>query len=161
MVILRRLSVAAATSVMVVGLASTQAVALTPLPSPIAPPIERSDTARQVYVAPKPVVRTVAVAASSPVSKVLGVCKASYYSDPQRAANGEWFNPNALTAAHKSLPFNTRLRVTNRANGKSVVVRINDRGPYVTGRCLDLSLAAFKAIGNVNSGVVTVSYAKA
>jgi rare lipoprotein A len=87
-----------------------------------------------------------------------GTCQASYYSDGQRTANGETFDPNALTAAHKTLPFNTRVRVTNRANGKSVVVRINDRGPFVAGRCLDLTTAAFKAIASLSSGVVTVAY---
>jgi rare lipoprotein A len=83
-----------------------------------------------------------------------GTCGVSYYSDGQRTANGEQFDPNAFTAAHKSLPFNTRVRVTNPANGKSVVVRINDRGPYVSGRCLDLSRAAFAAIASLGSGVL-------
>ncbi|HEX6500932.1 MAG TPA: septal ring lytic transglycosylase RlpA family protein [Micromonosporaceae bacterium] len=87
-----------------------------------------------------------------------GTCEASYYSDGQRTADGETFNPDAYTAAHRTLPFNTRVRVTNTANGKSVVVRINDRGPYVAGRCLDLSRAAFGAIASYSSGVVTVKY---
>lgn len=87
-----------------------------------------------------------------------GTCKASYYDEPQGTANGETFDPDALTAAHKSLKFNTRVRVTNTANGKSVVVRINDRGPYIAGRCLDLSRAAFAEIANLNSGVTTVRY---
>ena len=56
---------------------------------------------------------------------------ASSYSEPQSTASGERFNPNELTVAHKTLPFGKRVRVTNRHNGKSVVVRINDRGPYV------------------------------
>lgn len=85
-------------------------------------------------------------------------CKASYYWQGQRTANGEWFNTNALTAAHKSLPFNTRVKVTNPANGKSVIVRINDRGPYIAGRCLDLSRAAMSAIGGTSAGVITVNY---
>jgi rare lipoprotein A len=83
-----------------------------------------------------------------------GTCGVSFYSDGQRTANGEQFDPNAFTAAHKTLPFNTRVRVTNPANGKSVVVRINDRGPYVSGRCLDLSRAAFAAIASVGAGVL-------
>lgn len=87
-----------------------------------------------------------------------GTCKASFYDEPQGTANGETFDPDALTAAHKSLKFNTRVRVTNTANGKSVVVRINDRGPYIAGRCLDLSRAAFAEIANLNSGVTTVRY---
>lgn len=60
--------------------------------------------------------------------------KASYYWQPQRVASGGWFNPNAMTAAHKTLPFGTRVRVTNKVNGRSVVVTINDRGPYIAGR---------------------------
>ena len=83
-----------------------------------------------------------------------GRCAASFYWEPQGTANGETFDPEALTAAHKSLPFNTRVRVTNPANGKSVLVRINDRGPYVAGRCLDLSRAAFRAIANPETGVL-------
>ena len=71
-------------------------------------------------------------------------------------ANGETFNPGAMTAASLSLPFGTVVRVTNRYNGRSVVVRINDRGPYVGGRVIDLSLAAAGAIGMVGSGVAPV-----
>lgn len=87
-----------------------------------------------------------------------GSCGASFYSDGQLTANGESFNPSALTAAHKTLPFNTKVRVTNPANGKSVVVRINDRGPFIDGRCLDLSRAAFATIASVDVGALTVRY---
>lgn len=85
-------------------------------------------------------------------------CGASYYDEPQPTANGEQFDPEALTAAHKTLPFNTRVRVTNPSNGRSVVVRINDRGPYIDGRCIDLSRAAFRAIAPLGLGHVTVEY---
>lgn len=85
-------------------------------------------------------------------------CKASYYWQGQRTANGEWFNTNDFTAAHKTLPFNTRVKVTNVANGKTTIVRINDRGPYIAGRCLDLSTAAMSAIGGTSAGVITVTY---
>ncbi len=81
---------------------------------------------------------------------------ASYYWQPQRVAAGGWFNPNALTAAHKSLPFGTRVRVTNLRNGRSVVVRINDRGPYIRGRIIDLSRRAATVVGMRNAGVVPV-----
>ncbi|GIF65274.1 hypothetical protein Ais01nite_33090 [Asanoa ishikariensis] len=87
-----------------------------------------------------------------------GTCGASYYDEGQTTANGEAFNPDALTAAHKTLPFNTRVRVTNPSNGKSVVVRINDRGPFVSGRCIDLSRAAFAAIASLSQGELTVKY---
>ncbi|MGC4810281.1 septal ring lytic transglycosylase RlpA family protein [Micromonospora sp. DT228] len=97
---------------------------------------------------------------TTPAPKVLesGSCGASFYSDGQLTANGESFNPSALTAAHKTLPFNTKVRVTNPANGKSVVVRINDRGPFIDGRCLDLSRAAFATIASVDVGALTVRY---
>jgi rare lipoprotein A len=87
-----------------------------------------------------------------------GTCGASYYDEGQMTANGEVFNPEALTAAHKTLAFNTRVRVTNPSNGKSVVVRINDRGPFVDGRCLDLSRAAFRTIADLGMGELTVKY---
>jgi rare lipoprotein A len=64
-----------------------------------------------------------------------------------RTANGERFNTHAFTAAHRSLPFGARVRVTNTDNGRSVVVRINDRGPFVGGRVIDLSQASARAIG--------------
>ncbi|MBO0662240.1 septal ring lytic transglycosylase RlpA family protein [Jiella sp. MQZ9-1] len=85
--------------------------------------------------------------------------RASYYGTRfhgRRTANGERFNMNAMTAAHKTLPFGTKVRVTNRRNGKSVVVRINDRGPYARGRVIDLSKAAASRIGMINSGTAPV-----
>ncbi|MDO5084408.1 MAG: septal ring lytic transglycosylase RlpA family protein, partial [Arachnia propionica] len=85
-------------------------------------------------------------------------CKASYYWQGQMTATGERFNPNDLTAAHKTLKFGTKVKVTNPSNGKSVVVRINDRGPYVGGRCLDLSKAAMETIGGTSAGVITVNW---
>ena len=82
---------------------------------------------------------------------------ASYYWEPQALASGGRFNPNAYTAAHKTLPFGTRVRVTNQRNGQSVDVVINDRGPYVGGRIIDLSKAAAHDINMQNSGVVPVT----
>jgi peptidoglycan lytic transglycosylase len=82
---------------------------------------------------------------------------ASYYHEPQRTASGERFDKNAMTAAHRSLPFNTHVRVTNMRNGKTVVVRINDRGPYSGNRIIDLSLAAAKQIDMIAAGVVPVT----
>jgi rare lipoprotein A len=87
-----------------------------------------------------------------------GTCGASFYSDGQQTANGEAFDPNGFTAANKTLPFDTRVKVTNQANGESVVVRINDRGPFVADRCLDLSRAAFESIASLGAGVITVRY---
>ena len=73
-------------------------------------------------------------------------------------ANGERYNAYGLSTAHRSLPFGTRLRVTNPSNGKSVVVRVNDRGPFVGGRNLDLSYGAFTSIASSDQGVVRVCY---
>lgn len=87
-----------------------------------------------------------------------GACEASYYSSGGRTASGEEFDPDALTAAHRTLPLGSKVRVTNRDNDRSVIVRINDRGPYVGGRCLDLSSAAMHAVGGIGSGVIPVRY---
>src|SRR5262245_1437277 len=81
---------------------------------------------------------------------------ASYYWQGQRVASGGWFNPNAMTAAHKTLPFGTRVRVTHAGSGRSVDVVINDRGPYVAGRIIDLSRAAASVIGMTGQGVARV-----
>lgn len=81
---------------------------------------------------------------------------ASFYWQDQMTANGERFIKSDFTAAHLTMPFGTRVRVTNVVNGRSVVVRINDRGPYVPGRIIDLSEAAGHAIGMVKVGVVPV-----
>ena len=83
---------------------------------------------------------------------------ASYYKSGKQTANGERFNPNGLTAAHRTLPFGTKVRVTNMRNGKSVVVRINDRGPFIRGRVIDLSLGAAKLVEMTSSGVAKVTY---
>jgi rare lipoprotein A len=84
---------------------------------------------------------------------------ASFYHEGQRTATGERFKADGLTAAHRSLPFGTRLRVTNLATGRSVNVRINDRGPAAwTGRGLDLSRGAARVIGMIRAGVVHVAY---
>ena len=96
---------------------------------------------------------------SSNLSPASGsTCKASYYWQGQMTANGERFNPSDFTAAHKTLPFGTRVKVTNLSNSQTTVVRINDRGPYIAGRCLDLSKAAMQAIGGTSAGVITVAY---
>ena len=72
---------------------------------------------------------------------------ASWYGSGRKTANGERFNPNGMTAAHRSLPFGTRVRVENTRNGRSVVVRINDRGPFVRGRVIDLARGPARALG--------------
>ena len=81
---------------------------------------------------------------------------ASYYKSGKRTANGERFNPHGLTAAHRSLPVGTRVAVTNLKTGKTVVVRINDRGPFIRNRVIDLSLGAARVVGLTKSGVAKV-----
>lgn len=87
--------------------------------------------------------------------------RASWYALYSKTASGERMNPNALTAAHRSLPFGTRVAVTNKNNGKTVVVRINDRGPFIKGRVIDLSKAAANRLGFVGAGQTSVCMAKA
>ncbi|WP_326550582.1 septal ring lytic transglycosylase RlpA family protein [Micromonospora sp. NBC_01813] len=87
-----------------------------------------------------------------------GTCGASYYASGQVTANGESFDPSGLTAAHRTLAFGTKVRVTNPQTGAAVVVRINDRGPFVDGRCLDLARGAFEKIAALAMGHLEVRY---
>jgi rare lipoprotein A len=82
--------------------------------------------------------------------------RASFYSSGARVASGDIFIPEALTAAHKTLPFGTRLRVTDAKTGRSVVVIVNDRGPFIGDRVLDLSLGAARVLGMTSRGVIQV-----
>ncbi len=82
--------------------------------------------------------------------------KASWYKMGTRTASGERMNASALAAAHRSLPFGTQVRVENLSNGRSVVVRINDRGPFTGGRVIDLTQGAAERIGMIRSGVARV-----
>ena len=87
-------------------------------------------------------------------------CRASYYAhahDGRKTASGERFDMNAATCAHKSHAFGTRLRVTVIATGRSAVCRVNDRGPFKRGRCVDVSLGIAEALGMVRAGVVPVT----
>lgn len=105
--------------------------------------------------------------ASAPSSKPVNTTQvgfveegiASFYANKYQfrtTANGERFNQFASTAAHKTLPFNSRVRVTNLDNGKSVIVRINDRGPFIEGRIIDLSRSSFSDIADTNAGLARV-----
>jgi len=82
---------------------------------------------------------------SNPASAQVGL--ATFYKHGGRTANGERFNPDGLTAAHRTLRFGTRVRVTHLKTGRSVIVRINDRGPFVRGAIIDLSFGAARAMG--------------
>ncbi|MEM8601095.1 MAG: septal ring lytic transglycosylase RlpA family protein [Bacteroidota bacterium] len=97
--------------------------------------------------------------ASQPALRHLGEGRASFYGpgfEGNRTANGEIFRMQRLTAAHRTLPFGSRVRVTNLRNGESVVVRINDRGPFVGNRVIDLSRGAAQEIGMIRSGTAPV-----
>ncbi|MGC1394801.1 MAG: septal ring lytic transglycosylase RlpA family protein [Coleofasciculaceae cyanobacterium] len=109
-------------------------------------------------VAGMPVARAVPQIAIGPI-RVQFTGMASWYGpgfNGNQSASGEIFNQNAMTAAHKTLPFGTRVRVTNLDNGRTTVVRINDRGPYAYGRVIDLSAAAARVLGLMQSGVAPV-----
>ncbi len=100
--------------------------------------------------------------AVSPPGQLTGKAEfgqASYYAMKyqfRKTASGERLNQYSLTAAHRTLPFGTRVKVTNVKNNRSVKVRINDRGPFVKGRVIDLTRSAFSSIGNLKSGLINV-----
>jgi rare lipoprotein A len=98
--------------------------------------------------------RTAAATPAATTDGSVGI--ASFYKYEAKTANGEQFNPRELTAAHRTLPFGTRLRVTNVATGQSVSVRINDRGPFIPGRVVDVSLSAAEVLGMVDRGITKV-----
>lgn len=100
-----------------------------------------------------------AAASAVPASAQCG--SASWYALYSQTASGEQMDPSELTAAHRTLPFGTKLKVTNQENGKSVIVRVNDRGPFIKGRVIDLSKAAANRLGFVSSGVTDICMAKA
>jgi peptidoglycan lytic transglycosylase len=122
----------------------------------------RGSTTRQTAIEqPRRPVAVASVVRRSPVQEA-GESKgkshgiASFYSQGSRTASGEKFDPNELTAAHPTLPFGTKLRVTNQHTGRSVTVRVNDRGPYVPGRVVDVSYSAAQELGMVGRGVAPV-----
>lgn len=100
---------------------------------------------------------SILLAAASTIQAKDGQCgSASWYALTSITANGERMDASKMTAAHRSLPFDTKVKVTNNNNGRSIVVRINDRGPFIKGRIVDLSKAAAGELGFVNSGVTKV-----
>jgi rare lipoprotein A len=122
----------------------------------------RSSTTRQAAIEqPRRPVATASVVrrvpqpeVSTPRGKSNGI--ASFYWQGTKTASGEKFDPSELTAAHPTLPFGTKLRVTNQHTGRSVTVRVNDRGPYVPGRVVDVSYSAAQQLGMVGRGVAPV-----
>ena len=112
--------------------------------------------------APAPTVSPPVARALPPEPRGAQTGKASWYGDAhhgRKTASGETFDMNALTAAHRTLPLGTRVLVTNLANGRSIEVRINDRGPVASDRIIDLSFAAARALGGIGAGVFRVRIA--
>lgn len=101
---------------------------------------------------------TIATFALSMPVEAAGCGSASWYALGSKTASGERMNASKLTAAHRSLRFGTKVKVTNRRNGRSVVVRINDRGPFIRGRVLDVSRAAARHLGMISTGTAKVCY---
>jgi rare lipoprotein A len=117
------------------------------------PPSESTGTRPQAPAVPAP------PAKPAPPRANVQTGKASWYGDAhhgKKTASGEPYDQTQLTAAHRSLPLGTRVRVTNVANGRTVVVRINDRGPFVGGRIIDLSRAAAQELGSLGAGLFPV-----
>ena len=123
-----------------------------------APAASRSASLVHHRVASRPAHHRVASASPATAAATPGSSHgiASYYWQGTRTANGEKFDATQLTAAHPTLPFGTRLRVTNVNNGQSVTVRVNDRGPYVPGRIVDVSHSAANALGMIDGGLAKV-----
>ena len=127
-------------------------------PDPATAPIDPATSAAVIELVPIPPLPEPAV----PQETVLGQGSASYYAAKfhgRRTASGETFNNNAMTAAHRTLPFGTLVRVTNPSTGASVVVRINDRGPFTKGRMIDVSRAAAQELGLIARGHAMVELA--
>ena len=99
----------------------------------------------------------VCVAAVDTASAESGIASVYSYESGNRTASGERLQPSELTAAHRTLPFGTKVRVTNHRNGRTVTVRINDRGPFIKGRVIDLTPAAARALGFSGLAPVTVT----
>jgi rare lipoprotein A len=142
------------------GLHSVVALALTGLSTSTAGQASAFQEAKPLAELEEVVAAAVDPEPQADVYELIGQGEASYYGNElagNRTASGERFNPSALTAAHRSLPLGTKLRVTNKANGRSVLVRVNDRGPFARSRVLDLSLAAAREIRMVGAGKAQVT----
>ena len=132
--------------------------ALRPAPAPEAVPLGKGQAGvRSAAAAPTPA--AVAERAAPPAGEHVGGGEASYYGDElagNPTASGEPFEPEAFTAAHRSLPLGTRIRVTNVRTDESVIVRVNDRGPFAEDRVVDVSRAAAREIGMLKRGTARV-----
>lgn len=132
----------------------------TPQALPIPPAAVTPAVPAPVLPSAVPAAPLEAAPAIEPGYEFLGEGEASYYGSElagNRTASGERFNPRELTAAHRTLPLGSKIRVTNKSNGKSVIVRVNDRGPFVKRRIVDVSRAAAEEIAMVRSGKAHVT----
>lgn len=145
----------------IVGAASLAACAQSPVGrqrADLAPATRQATIVRPHRVAalhPRPIYRPHRSSDTASAKPTASHGVASFYSDTE-TASGEKFDKNELTAAHPSLPFGTRLRVTDVSSGRFVTVRVNDRGPFVRGRVVDISPSAAEALGMVDKGVANV-----
>jgi rare lipoprotein A len=145
----------------IIGAASLAACAQSPMGrqrADLAPTSRQAAIERPHRVAalhPRPISRVHVAKASTDEKPTASHGVASFYSDTE-TASGERFDKNELTAAHPTLPFGTRLRVTDVSSGRFVTVRVNDRGPFVHGRVVDISPSAAEALGMVDKGVANV-----
>ena len=159
--VIRNLSLSSVMLIVASGCASPEVaketvIADTQRPVLIIKPVEYKKEVKPISV---PTSTSTSTATSKSKSKVIDG-KASYYANMfqgRKTANGQIFDQGKLTAAHRTLPFGTKVKVTNINNHKSVIVTINDRGPFIRGRIIDLSSSAFKAIGNPRTGVLNVT----
>ena len=157
--VIRNLSLSSVMLIVASGCASPEVaketvIADTQRPVLIIKPVEYKKEVKPISVP-----TSTSTATSKSKSKVIDG-KASYYANMfqgRKTANGQIFDQGKLTAAHRTLPFGTKVKVTNINNHKSVIVTINDRGPFIRGRIIDLSSSAFKAIGNPRTGVLNVT----
>lgn len=125
------------------------------LPVNVVETVETAQDSLLDVAPPAPAIVADVAEEAAPAGKHIADGEASYYGNElagNRTASGERFNPRALTAAHRSLPLGSKIRVTNKANGKSVIVRINDRGPFVKKRLIDVSYAAAQKIQMISAG---------
>ena len=159
--VIRNLSLSSVMLIVASGCASPEVaketvIADTQRPVLIIKPVEYKKEVKPISV---PTSTSTSTSTATSKSKVIDG-KASYYANMfqgRKTANGQIFDQGKLTAAHRTLPFGTKVKVTNINNDKSVIVTINDRGPFIRGRIIDLSSSAFKAIGNPRTGVLNVT----
>ena len=154
----KQITIRAILTVCLVGLTGTTLLAGNPASSPHSSKGGRPSAANDVVYASKTTRKEYSPKSSGDSVASTQKGKASYYGGKWhggKTASGEIYNKESMTAAHRSLPFGSRVRVTNLRNGRSVILRINNRGPFVAGRIIDVSEAAARKLGMIKAGVVS------